>query len=392
MPSGNTSSLMKSLTSSDLIVVGAGLFGLTIANLVSSKLGKKVTILETRPEIGGNAYAYFDKETGIEVHKYGSHLFHTSNKKVWDYVNQFTSFSNYRHHVFTRHNFDLYPMPINLTTINQIYGLRLNPVEAEELIELDSALYLNESATTFESKALRTIGSKLYESLIKGYTLKQWQTDPSELPGSVFSRLPIRFNLNHSYFDDEYQGLPSQGYQVMFNKMVSSPLVKIFCNVDYFDYADFIKGVEKTVVYTGPLDRYFEYQFGPLTWRTLDFEIEKLDVADYQGTSVINEADIDVPFTRTHEFKHLHPEWNYKSNQTIIMREFSRFANKNDEPYYPVNSSKDRDTLKLYRELAEMETNTFFGGRLGSYLYLDMHMAIASAFTLFENELVGKLE
>jgi UDP-galactopyranose mutase len=383
--------LRTSLEGADLVVVGAGLYGLTIANLVSERLGKKVTILESRPEIGGNAYSYIDSITGVEIHKYGSHLFHTSNKKVWDFVNRFSSFTNYRHQVFTRHNNTLYPMPINLNTINLIYQLHLSPSEAKELIHREVSVYNSEDSDSFEKRALKSIGPKLYQALIKGYTSKQWQTDPEKLPGSVFSRLPVRFNLNQSYFDDTYQGLPSKGFQLMFENMVNSPLIDVFCDSDYFDYAEHIKDLGKPLVYSGPIDRYFNYQFGPLTWRTLDFCVETLDVEDFQGTSVVNEADENVPYTRTHEFKHLHPEWTYPSEKTVIMREYSRFATLEDEPYYPVNTESDRVKLNSYRSLASKEKFTHFGGRLGTYQYLDMHMAIASAMSLFENVLTERL-
>jgi len=388
----SSSEILNSLNLSKVIVVGSGFYGLTVANLVASQLKLPVTILEARPMIGGNAYAYFDSETGIEVHKYGTHLFHTSSKKVWDYVNKFSEFTSYQHKVFTRHNGQLFTLPINLSTINSIYSQNLDPRSAKNLIDSEiKASKLSEGSESFESKALETIGTKLYESFIRGYTQKQWQTDPKQLPGFVFSRLPVRFNLNQNYFDDTYQGLPSSGYESLFKNMTKSPLIKVFCDSDYFEFADHIASLNTLLVFTGPIDRYFANKFGSLTWRTLDFEIETLEIDDFQGTSVINEADLDVPFTRTHEFKHLHPEWTYTPNKTIVMREFSRFASHDDDPYYPVNTSEDRLKLNSYRELAKQEKNTFFGGRLGSYQYLDMHMAIASAMMLFENELIERL-
>jgi UDP-galactopyranose mutase len=382
---------VSAIAESPIVIIGAGFFGLTIANLVAEELGISVTILESRENIGGNAYAYIEKETGIEVHKYGSHLFHTSNIRVWDFVNKFSEFNSYQHRVFTRHQGVLHPIPINLLTIRQIFGGDFNPQEAASIVKEDLVEFDTSSESNFESKAIATIGPKLYNSLIYGYTQKQWQTDPKLLPESVFGRLPVRFSLDSNYFNDAYQGLPREGYESLFNNMVASPLIKIFCNTDYFGLKDGLDLKDKVVIYTGPIDRYFDYKYGLLNWRTLDFELEILDVSDFQGAAVINEADLDVAHTRTHEFKHLHPEWKSKKNKTIIMREFSRMATENDEPYYPVNTLKDREKLAQYRILAAQETNTYFGGRLGSYQYLDMHMAIASAFNLFDNQLRMKL-
>ncbi|NBO71964.1 MAG: UDP-galactopyranose mutase [Bacteroidetes bacterium] len=374
------------MSSSDVVIVGAGLFGLTCANLLALNPKIRILILEKRNHIGGNAYSYFDPDTGIEVHKYGSHLFHTSNLKVWDFVNQFTSFNNYRHVVFSVHNSQLFSMPVNLHTISQIYGQFLGPDQARARIQEDSMIQLE--VDNFESKAISSIGKVIYQSLFKGYTQKQWQVNPQELPSSVFSRLPIRFNLDNSYFNDDFQGLPRDGYESFFNSMISNERIRLLLNTDFFDFKEKVKKQNKIIIYTGPIDRYFEYKFGSLGWRTLDFEIEKLNLPDFQGTSVINYPDLDVPFTRIHEFKHLHPERSYSASQTIIMREYSRQAGRLDEPYYPINSAEDRKKLVNYRNLQNAETNTFFGGRLGTYLYLDMHMAIASAMNLVENEVL----
>ncbi len=382
----------ESLKQAEVIIVGAGFYGLTIANLVAEKLGKKVVIIEKRAQIGGNAYAYIDEASGIEVHKYGTHLFHTSNKKVWDYVTSFSEFTNYQHTVFTRHKGQLYSMPINLSTINKVYGENFSPSDARRAVEKDiQERRTISNLSSFESKALLTIGPRLYDALILGYTKKQWQVDPKFLPESVFSRLPVRFNLTANYFTDTYQGLPGNGYGDLFEKMIKSSKISIFCNTDFLTLKSRKEVQNKLVVYTGPIDQYFNHKFGMLNWRTLDFQIETLSTTDFQGTSVINEADEEVAFTRTHEFKHLHPEWTYSEPKTIIMREFSRFANEFDEPYYPVNTSEDRAKLIQYRELAEKEKNTYFGGRLGTYQYLDMHMAIASAHNLFETHLIKEL-
>jgi UDP-galactopyranose mutase len=377
--------IRQQIDSADVVVVGSGLFGLTCANLLSKFPELRILILEKRSHIGGNAYSFFDEETGIEVHKYGSHLFHTSSDRIWEYVNQFTKFNEYRHTVFTVHKNEFFSLPVNLHTISQLFHVNLSPAEARELVTNEGLMGLSES-DNFESKALSSLGSRIYEAFFKGYTEKQWQLDPKKIPSSVFGRLPIRFNFNNSYFDDKYQGLPVDGYESWFKKMIESPRIEITYETDYFDWKNYIASKNKLVIYTGPLDRFFNYKHGFLGWRTLDFEVERLAIADYQGTSVINYADITVPYTRIHEFRHLHPERDYTTVSTVIMREFSRLASENDEPYYPINSPSDREKLLLYRKLQESEKSVFFGGRLGSYLYLDMHMAIASAMNLIENE------
>lgn len=381
----------------DLLVVGSGFFGLTIAERVASQLDLKVLVLEKRSHIGGNAYSEAEPETGIEIHKYGAHLFHTSNEKVWDYVNKFTSFTNYVHKVYTNHNDVVYPMPINLGTINQFFDSAHSPSEARELISQQAASEGVDNPDNLEDKAISLIGRPLYEAFIRDYTHKQWQTSPKDLPASIITRLPVRYNYDNRYFNDKYEGLPVDGYTRWLEKMAEHPNITVMLEQDFLD--------EKTewnknntvgkipVVYTGPIDAYFDNKFGALSWRTLDFEEEVVNVGDFQGTSVMNYADIDIPYTRIHEFKHFHPEreW-YPKDKTVIMREFSRFAEEEDEPYYPINSSNDRDLLLKYREAQSQEQGVFFGGRLGTYQYLDMHMAIASALTMFENELRPHLE
>jgi UDP-galactopyranose mutase len=373
-------SITKGIQMTDLVVVGSGLYGLTIAERAASELGMKVKILEKRSTIGGNAYSEFDSETGIEIHSYGSHLFHTSNERVWEYVNRFTSFTNYQHKVWTKHNGRNFPMPINLSTISLFLGKELTPQGARDYVSTVGGLGEVTEYENLEQKAISLIGKPLYEAFIKNYTQKQWQTDPRLLPAEIINRLPVRYNLDANYFDDKYQGLPFNGYGKWFEAMIDHPGIEVQTGVDFFDVKmDFVGQVP--VVFTGPLDRYFEYQFGELGWRTLDFEVEHVSVEDFQGTSVMNYADLDVPYTRIHEFKHLHPERKYPDHKTVIMREFSRFANKEDDPYYPINAETDREKLRQYRELANAERGVWFGGRLGTYKYLDMHMAIASALT-----------
>jgi UDP-galactopyranose mutase len=370
----------------DLVVVGSGFYGLTIAQQSAEHLGLKVKVIERRNHIGGNAYSEFDSETGIEVHKYGSHLFHTSNKRVWDYVNRFTAFNNYKHLVWAKHNGDLYPMPINLDTINQFFEKSFDSDQAREFIQGQVNDGEASSAGNLEERAIALIGQPLYEAFIKGYTEKQWQTDPKQLPADVISRLPMRFTTEHRYFNGKYEGLPLNGYTAWLENMADHPKIEISLNHDFFDDKPDLVG-QVPVIYTGPIDRYFDFEFGELGWRTLDFESEIVETGNFQNTSVVNYSDLDVPFTRIHEYRHLHPERNYQNDSTVISREYSRFASRDDEPYYPVNTEVDREKLMQYRILMDNEKHVWFGGRLGSYQYLDMHMAIASALTAFDNEI-----
>ena len=380
----------------DLVVVGSGLFGLTIAEQAASRWGLRVAIVERRSHLGGNAYSEIDPETGIEVHKYGAHLFHTSNERVWEYVNRFTSFTSYVHRVWTTVDGVVYPMPVNLGTINQFFSAAYGPDEARALIAQQAAEVDGQEITDFESKGVSLVGRPLFEAFFKNYTAKQWQTDPKDLPASIISRLPVRYNYDSRYFNDKYEGLPVDGYTAWMERMVASDLIDVYLDTDFFDPETPLNKAavvgKVPVVYTGPVDRYFDYSAGDLSWRTVDFEKEVVDSGDYQGCSVMNYGDIDVPFTRIIEFRHFHPERDYQDKKTVIFREFSRFADHGDEPYYPVNTAQDRERLEQYRELMKNEDRVFFGGRLGTYKYLDMHMAIASALTMLDNELAPLFE
>lgn len=380
----------KTLTA-DLVVVGSGLFGLTIAEQAATELGLKVALLDRRSHIGGNAYSEKEKQTGIEVHRYGAHLFHTSNERVWEYVNRFTDFTNYVHRVYTHHNGIVYPMPINLGTINQFFNAAYSPAEAKALIAEQAGELAGTDPQNLNDKGISLIGRPLYEAFIKHYTAKQWQTPPEELPASIISRLPVRYTYDNRYFNDKYEGLPVDGYAAWLERMAAHPNIEVHLNTDFFESGheysrENVLG-QIPVVYTGPVDRYFDYAEGDLSWRTIDLEEEFLPIEDFQGCSVMNYPDADVPFTRIHEFRHFHPERDYTKDATVIMREFSRFANKGDEPYYPVNTAVDREKLLAYRDLAKGEDNVLFGGRLGTYKYLDMHMAIASALSMFDNKI-----
>lgn len=375
----------------DLVVVGSGLFGLTVAEQAATELGLKVVLLDRRSHIGGNAYSENEEQTGIEVHRYGAHLFHTSNERVWEYVNRFTAFTNYVHRVYTRHNGIVYPMPINLGTINQFFNAAYSPAEAKELIAQQAGELAGTDPQNLNDKGISLIGRPLYEAFIKHYTAKQWQTPPEELPASIISRLPVRYTYDNRYFNDKYEGLPVDGYTAWLERMAAHPNIEVRLNTDFFsgdhEYTRAKVIGQIPVVYTGPVDRYFNYVEGDLSWRTIDLEEEVLPIEDFQGCSVMNYPDADVPFTRIHEFRHFHPERDYTKDATVIMREFSRFADKGDEPYYPVNTSVDREKLLKYRDLAKGEQAVLFGGRLGTYKYLDMHMAIGSALSMFDNKI-----
>jgi len=371
----------------DLIIVGAGLFGLTIANLAANELKLKCLIVEKRPNIGGNAWSFMEPDTGIEIHKYGTHLFHSSNKKVWDFVNLYSDFRGYRHTVFATVKGEIYQLPINLNTINSFFKMNLTPTEAE--IFMASISPNLENPQNFEEKVISKIGIELYETFYKGYSQKQWGTDPKLLPVEMASRLPVRTTRNNRYFKDKYEGLPADGYFQLLENICNHPLIDVLLDTDFFKVKNEISK-EKLLIYSGPIDKYFGNSRGALSWRTLDFTYETLDINDYQGVPVMNYPDFDIPFTRIHEYKHLQDENNWETSKTIISKEFSRFAENNDEPYYPINTPIDRTRLEAYRDLAKSETNTIFGGRLGTYKYLDMDMAIASAFVVFENRIVPR--
>jgi UDP-galactopyranose mutase len=371
----------------DLVIVGSGFFGLTVAERCAADLGLRVQVIERRRHIGGNAYSEPEPQTGIEVHRYGAHLFHTSNARVWEYANRFTAFTGYQHRVFSVYKGRVYALPINLATMCEYFGMVLSPGEARKLVAEQSAEVPDGSAVNLEQKAISLIGRPLYEAFYRGYTFKQWQTDPADLPPEIITRLPVRYTFDNRYFSDTFEGLPAGGYTAWLERMADHPNIEVRLNTEFAQVRPDVTG-RVPVVYTGPLDAYFGYEAGDLGWRTLDFETEVLGTGDFQGTPVMNYADEDVPFTRIHEFRHFHPErdW-YPKDKTVIMREYSRFAERGDEPYYPINTAADRARLLTYREMAGRERGVLFGGRLGTYKYLDMHMAIGSALSMYDNRI-----
>jgi UDP-galactopyranose mutase len=361
-------------------IIGSGFFGATLAERITAVYGLPVAIIEKRSHIGGNCWSETYPGTDIEYHRYGSHIFHTSSQHVWDYLNTFTRFNSYQHKVYTTYRDRVYTMPINLETINSYYGINLKPWQVDGFLEKEKE-HISDPKN-FEEKAISLIGRPLYEAFIRGYSIKQWEKDPRELSAAIISRLPVRNSYNNRYFSDTYEGIPVDGYGRIFEKMLSSEHITIQKNTSFREIQSSIPE-DALVVYTGAIDEFFDYQLGRLEWRTVDFEYEIFDLPDYQGTSVMNYADEAIPFTRMHEFKHFHPERPATDN-TLVAREYSRFAAPKDEPYYPVNTPRNMDLLRKYQELGAAEPRVVFGGRLGEYRYMDMDVTIASALACFE--------
>lgn len=368
------------------VVVGSGFFGATLAERIANDLQQPVLVLEARNHVGGNSYSEIDPASGIEAHKYGSHIFHTRDKGVWDYVNRFSPFNHYRHKVLTRWQDQVFFMPINLDTINRFYRRCMTPAEARDYLASEASSAGIILPANFEEKAVAQIGRPLYEAFIRGYTVKQWGVSPTELPESIINRLPIRTNYNVNYFDDPYQGIPTLGYGQLFAKMLSHPLIDVRLKTDFFAVRAELPA-SATVIYSGPIDKFFAYRYGELSWRGLRFEYERQPVDDFQGTAVMNYADEGIPFTRIHEFKHYHPERSQIVGQTLLCKEYPDAYVRGKDPFYPVNKEEDRRTLEKYREASAEFPRVIFGGRLGSYRYYDMDQVIAEAMTIYETRI-----
>lgn len=381
----------------DIVIVGAGLFGLTIAQQAVEHTGKRVHIIDIRSHIGGNAYSYFDEKTGAEIHKYGAHLFHTINERVWKYVNRFTEFTGYVHRVYTTHAGEVFPLPVNLGTINQFFHASYTPAEAKAEIEKQAGEYADVDPKNLDEQGKKLIGQPLYDAFIRNYTAKQWQTDPSELPASIIRRLPVRFTYNNRYFKDTWEGLPADGYTAWFERMIDDPRITVSLGVDFFDesqpYNKKALVGRVPVIYTGPVDRYFDYELGELKWRTVDFKEKRYAEDDHFGCAVMNYADSDVPYTRAIEYKNFNPERydRQNHNETVVWEEYSRFAERGDEPYYPINTDEDRTLYAQYKAKAAEEPQVVFGGRLGTYAYYDMHQVISSALAAYDEQVAPLL-
>jgi len=363
------------------VIVGSGFLGTVLAERIARHADQHVLVIEKRSHIGGNCYSETDEATGIEFHRYGTHIFHTSNEKVWKYIQQFTSFNNYRHQVLSSYKDRIYQFPINLETINQFYHLNLKPYEVDDFMATVRDHSIKEPSN-FEEQAVALLGHELYEAFFRHYTIKQWQVDPRNLPASIFNRLPFRKNYIENYFFDQWQGIPENGYTRIFRNLLSHPKIRVMLDTDYFSLRYQLKK-DACLVYSGPIDRYFDYKYGKLNWRTLRFEKETLDMEDFQGNSVINFPGPEIPYTRIHEPRHLHPERNYTKDNTIIFKEYS-LPDEGNSPYYPIASDRNRQLLELYRKEAGQLKNVFISGRLGDFKYYDMDQTIERALEICE--------
>ena len=357
----------------DYLIVGAGLFGSVFAYEMT-KRGKKCLVIDKRDHIGGNIYTY--EEEGINVHKYGAHIFHTSDKEVWDYVNSFAEFNNYINAPVAVYGDDLYNLPFNMNTFSKMWGVK-TPSEAKAVIEGQIKDLCITEPQNLEEQALSLVGRDVYEKLIKGYTEKQWGRPCNELPAFIIKRLPLRFTYNNNYFNDRYQGIPIGGYAGIIEKMLEGS--EVLLNTEYKDFIEGHADCFDKLVYTGMIDEFYDYRFGHLQYRTVYFETEKLDVDNYQGNAVVNYTHRDVPYTRIIEHKHF--EFGNQPT-TIISKEYSEEWKPGMEPYYPVNDDKNSALLEQYEELAKKEGNVIFGGRLGRYKYYDMDKVIKEALEL----------
>lgn len=366
----------------DYLVVGAGLFGAVCAERIANHLGATVTIVDRRSHVGGLCHSGIDPATGIEVHTYGTHIFHTSWEKVWDYLAQFTQFNGYHHQVLTKHADAVYQMPINLETINAFYHKNLSPGEARAFIQAEIAREYITNPGNFEEATISLVGRPLYEAFIKEYTAKQWRRPPHEVPASLFGRIPVRFDYCEDYFVNcRWQGLPLHGYEQLFKRLLASPKIRMICNYDYVRQQTSIVPAKRTV-FSGALDELYGYRFGALDWRSVRFDKSVLDIGDYQGTAVMNFADAAVEYTRIHEPRHLHPERPYPGDKTVIVYETPE-AQATDK-FYPVRTPGNLAKLEQYQALAEADDSVVVGGRLGNYQYYDMDSTILAALECYE--------
>ena len=361
----------------DYLIVGAGFFGAVFAH-EAQKRGKRCLVVERRGHIGGNCYTA-DVES-IHVHRYGAHIFHTSDQQIWTYINQFCTFNNYVNSPIANYRGEIYNMPFNMNTFSRLWNIS-TPAEAKAIIDAQRA-DASAQPQNLEEQAISLVGRDIYEKLVKGYTEKQWGRPCTELPAFIIRRLPVRFRYDNNYFNDRYQGIPEGGYTPIFEKLLDGIDVRLNC--DYFDHKDELRAQCRKVVFTGPIDRYFDYCYGPLQFRSLRFESEVLDMENYQGNAVVNYTDRETPYTRVIEHKHF--EFGTQP-KTVITREYPMDWHPGDEPYYTVNDEKNDQLYQRYAALAEREPDVLFGGRLGEYKYYDMDKVIASALGFAAREL-----
>lgn len=376
------------MDNNDYLIVGAGIFGATVAERLAS-VGKKVLVIDRREHLAGNIYTYTDKDTGIEVHKYGSHIFHTEYDEVWEYINKFTEFNDYVHTVNTRHNGRLYPMPINLDTINLLYGTDMDAGEAEKFVDEEAKKDVErlgiKEPRNFEEKGISLVGEKLYDAFLKNYTEKQWNTSAKNLSAEILKRIPVRFSHDNRYFmNAKYQGIPKNGYTKIVENMLDNENIEVRLGVDFKDIKDEVPEGMK-IVYCGQVDELLDYELGVLPWRSLRFEEERIE--DGIGEAVINEADKEVPYTRAHDYKYyqIHRPEVIDQKMSIVAREYPANFEKGEEAYYPVDNAESQ---KLYNEYVKLcgdkYPNMILGGRLGAYKYWDMDVAVKNALGLVE--------
>ncbi|XEO93600.1 UDP-galactopyranose mutase [Latilactobacillus sakei] len=364
------------------LVVGSGLFGATFA-YEAAKRGNHVKVIEKRDHIAGNIYT---KEVdGIQVHQYGAHIFHTSNKEIWEYINQFAEFNRYTNSPVANYKGEIYNLPFNMNTFSKLWGV-VTPDEAAAKIAEQRQVLGDKEPENLEEQAISLIGTDIYQKLIKGYTEKQWGQKATDLPAFIIRRLPVRLTYDNNYFNDTYQGIPIGGYTQIIEKMLDNDLIEVETGVDFFDKKqEYIDQYDK-VIFTGMIDQFFDYQLGELEYRSLRFETEEKDVDNYQGNAVVNYTDAETPYTRIIEHKHFEFGKGDK-NKTIVTKEYPANWSRGDEPYYPINNDKNNRLYKAYRDLAEIEPKVVFGGRLGQYRYYDMHQVIHAALQVVKDEL-----
>lgn len=356
----------------DYLIVGSGLYG-SICAYELNKKGYKCLVIDKRPNIAGNIYT--ENIEGINVHKYGAHIFHTSNKEVWEYINRFAEFNNYINSPVARYKDELYNLPFNMNTFTKLWPDLFTPEDVKKRIEEEKAKFHIDEPKNLEEQAINLVGPTIYEKLIKGYTAKQWGRPCTELPPFIIKRLPVRFTFDNNYFNDRYQGIPIGGYTKIIEKMLDG--IEVRLDTNFFDDRSYFESIAKNIIYTGPIDEYFEYKYGPLEYRTVRFETEVLDEVNHQGNAVINYTEYEVPYTRIIEHKHF--EFDTTSPKTVISKEYSTGWKLGDEPYYPVNNDKNNDLYLKYKSEADKLTNVHFGGRLGQYKYYDMDKVILAA-------------
>ena len=363
----------------DYLIVGSGLFG-SIFAYEANKKGKKCLVIEKRSHVGGNIYT--ENVEGIQVHKYGAHIFHTSNKDVWKYINQFAEFNRYTNSPVARYKDELYNMPFNMNTFHALWGV-ITPEEAKQKIEEEKKEADIAEPKNLEEQAISLVGKTIYEKLVKGYTEKQWGKKATELPSFIIKRLPVRFTYDNNYFNDRYQGIPIGGYTQIIEKMLDG--IEVRLNYDYFDHREEVNQMADKIIFTGPIDKFYDYQFGKLEYRSLRFETEMLNISNYQGNAVVNYTEYEVPYTRIIEHKHFD---FVDTDKTIITREYPDKWDKDKEPYYTINDEKNTSLYNKYKELSEKNNKVIFGGRLGQYKYFDMDKVIKEALDCVRKELV----